>query len=347
MDESSEPRVKTFDKVHWATTTGASLVGSTAGYAVGGLPGALIGGSTGGVVEIAYQLLARWRIPHIKRVLEEAASTADLSTEDLLKRLSSSELHGELAARVLIAAQDAGTEERLRALSRSLANGAIANDAQTLRAEILYARALGDLDAPHVHTLTLFRRTWKELGLSQEDTLPPDGLNYTQLAMCARLGDLLDPALGVLVQHGLLDERNPEGQSFGISRPMGIARVMQRGTFNLTAFGRSLLDRMVVLGHAEENIPMSEPGRKPEVYGCLVCLAPATHRIPRSSPFRQRPDSDDPTRVILNPYPPMPLCDSHLKALGSERLAVGWCEVCGRWGEVNRNSDCGAPFTAL
>jgi hypothetical protein len=154
-------------------------------------------------------------------------------------------------------------------------------------------------------------------------------------------------SVGELVQHGLLDERETEGQSFGISSPMGTPRVMRRGTFNLTGFGRSLLDRMTVLGSVEEDISKTECSAVPDTDACLVCGPPATHHIPRSSAWLERPDPADPTGVILEPSPPMSLCDSHAKSLGSGRLAVGWCEACGRWGEVNRVSGCGASFKAL
>jgi hypothetical protein len=231
----------------------------------------MVGAVAPSFAELAFRQLAAWRIRHVNRVIEDAAAEAQMTPEALIARLMQSELHGELAARILIAAQDAGTEERLRGLSRSLARGALAVDAAEITTELLYARAFADLDAPHIHALSLFSKTSEQLGLSSHDTLPPDGLNFTQLQMCAGLGDTLDPVLGVLLRHGLLDERQAGQSDFG-------AGPVPRGQFRLTEFGRALLDRMELLGRADMGTEMTPDTTRTATDGCLVCGAPTTHQ---------------------------------------------------------------------
>lgn len=321
----------------WLVETGATAGGAALGYAIGGVEGAMVGAVAPSFAELAFRQLASWRVRHVNQVIEDAAAKAQMTPEELIARLMQSELHGELAARILIAAQDAGTTERLRGLSRSLARGALAMDTAEITTELLYARAFADLDAPHIRTLSLFAKTWAQLGLSSDDTLPPDGLNYTQLQGCAGLGDNLDPVLGVLLRHGLLDERQAGLSEFA-------AGPVSRGQIRLTEFGRALLDRMELLGRVDLGMAMARDTTPTATDGCLVCGAAVTHQPIPSRNSIAIADPDDPMRVTYQHLPAMPVCDVHLQSLITGHLAVGWCESCQRWGQASTECQCGKPF---
>jgi hypothetical protein len=325
----------------WLATTGTTVGGALAGAHVGGDQGVMVGAGAGPVAELLFARLTAWRSRHVDRVVRDAAEEVSLTVDELLDRVLVDELRGELAARVLIAAQDAGTEERLRALSRSLAAGAMATEAEGVGVEILYARALADLDSPHVFVLELFGKTWEELGLARDDTFPPDGLAYDQVRQAARLGSALEPVLGVLIRHGLLEEHH--GSQGGFSP---FSREQPRGPLALTEFGRSLLDRMSVIGQAEDqggaesqaDADSANPG------GCLVCGEPATTSAMPSSTHVEVADPEDPSTRRLQALPQMLLCDDHMQSLAAGRLGIGWCVDCERWGQVNTRSPCGSAF---
>jgi hypothetical protein len=321
----------------WLVETEATAGGAALGYAIGGVEGAMVGAVAPNFAGLAFRQLAAWRVRHVNQVIEDAAAEAQMTPEELIARLMQSELHGELAARILIAAQDAGTAERLRGLSRSLAKGALAVDTAEITTELLYARALADLDAPHIRTLSLFAKTWAQLGLSTDDTLPPDGLNYTQLQMCAALGQALDPVLGVLLRHGLLDERQAELSEFA-------AGPVPRGQIRLTEFGRDLIDRRELLGRVDLGIVTVRDTTPTATDGCLVCGAAVTHQPIPSRNSIAIADPDDPTRVTYQHLPRMPVCDVHVQSLITGHLAVGWCESCQRWGQASTECQCGKQY---
>ena len=100
-----------------------SAVSAAAGLHLGGDTGAILSATGGQAVAWLYDRLQMGRRCKVERVFHLAQAEAGLTTEQLLARLLMDDLHGELASRVLIAAQDAGTEAHLRALSRTLASG--------------------------------------------------------------------------------------------------------------------------------------------------------------------------------------------------------------------------------
>jgi hypothetical protein len=347
-------------------SAGVSVGGALAGWKLGGPGGAALAAGVGPALDEAIARVNAFRQHHVEQVVTDAADIAGLEIGELIDRLLEDELRGELAARALLAAQDAGTAERLRALSRSLAAGALASDAEGVAIELLYVRALADLDAPHVYVLTLFSSTWRELGLGDQDTLPPDGLNYGQLQQAAQLGDALDPIVGILLRHGLVDERTaPGGMTF--------QAVLGRGNVRLTSFGRSLLDRMMDIGSADEpgdrdgglntfdveevvevvedqdlriiDLSQDDADGVSAADTCLVCGAPATHHAVPSRPFLHYEDGESPSGAAMMTLPPMPLCDNHVRALAAKKPGLGWCMTCRRWGEAERECPtCGVRF---
>jgi len=66
------------------------------------------------VIPHLFGYVAQRRVRVASRVVEDAAAEVHMTVDELVARLAESDLHGELAAKVLIAAQDSGCEERLR-----------------------------------------------------------------------------------------------------------------------------------------------------------------------------------------------------------------------------------------
>lgn len=321
----------------WAVDTTSAVGAAILGVHVGGDAGAALAAAAGPTIDLFLGQITGWRRRKAERVLADGAIGAAISVEDLCDRLREDPLKGELATRVLLAAQDAGTDDHLRALSRSLATGAVAEEANAVRVEILYTRALADLDSHHIHVLQLFVQTYKELGLGPYTTLPPDGLTVDELARASGVAEILEPVLGALAQHGLLEEtrRGPVMAGAGELGPRA---------FELTAFGRGLLTRMELIGSVEEGIETREAPEAAAADACLVCGDVATHHA-TSRRMLESPDPDDPKRIRLEHLPRMPLCEEHMRALAAQRLAIGWCSTCDRWGEAGRTCRCGTLIT--
>jgi hypothetical protein len=321
--------------------TGMAVAAGLVSAHLGGAPGTVLAAGAIPAVEGFIDFVNNLRARRVNQVVKDAAALVEMTEADLLVRLKKDDVRAELAIQVFTAAQDAGTAERLRALSRSLATGAVAEDSASLSVEILYARAVADLGSPHIYVLSLFEKTWSELGLGDYDTLPPSGLNHGQVIEASSLGVALDPVLGVLVQHGLVEERHGSG---GATLGGGSST---RGQFSLTDFGQSLLERMTVIGAVDTGGSTDDPEPPSETTedACLACGAEATHHLFPSSGFVENPDSPEPGTYV--PLPLMPLCDDHVSALVSDNLAVGWCGVCNRWGEARRESLCSAPYQPI
>lgn len=314
-----------------------TAVTAAAGSYLPGPVGAATTAASAGGIQLFFDRVTQWRTHKAARVIETAAAQAGLTIEELANEVAQSGLRGELAAKVLIAAQDSGCEERLRALSRSLALGLTAEDAGVSR-ELAYVRALADLDSPHVQVLSLFNRTWGELGLAEYDTLPPSGLSLAEIEACTDLDVTLHPVMGVLLRHGLLEEIHVATMATSVREDPPDTRIQPTG------FGAEMLARMQLIGEADASITPQTPPARPNEGGCLVCGGPLTTKPVPSVNLVGTMSPDGSGRVVYANRPMMPLCDKHLEARMRERLAVGWCEKCQRWGEARRISPCGGPY---
>lgn len=325
-----------------SVAVGSALLGTH----VGGDVGAALGAGVAPLLDSFFDMVQRRRLRRSQTVLLGASEASGLTLEELLDRLQSDPLHGELATLVLLAAQDAGTEDRLRALSRGLAVGALSDDEATISTEILYARALADLDSPHFSLLHKFTLTWQDLGLSDQDTLPPDGLTHHQVMIVAELGPTLDPVLAALLNHGLVEERHSQGGGM----TFGGGGTNQRGQIQVTNFGLSLIERMAAIGKADSDAePPEAPMPSPSSGGtvddetCLVC----GQDWDRSGgytvgPWVQRPDSAAPNGQRLVQAP---LCVTHKDAYVARQLGIGWCDDCRTFGEAGiLCNKCGSRF---
>jgi hypothetical protein len=327
-----------------ALNTSVAVSSVFLGAHVGGEFGAALAAGIPTTLSPFIEHMRSLRTRRAELVFIESTRLTGLTIEELIERLESDALRGELATRVLLAAQDAGTEEHLRALCVSLSRGAIGEDSESINAELLYVRATAAIDSSHIMLLDKFTRTFNELHLSEDDTLPPDGLKFWQVAKVSDLGEALNPVLGTLLNHGLLDERQTTGGGglYVNGRPT-------RGRFQITNFGLSLIDRMSAIGSAEfgetqDFIAQSEDRRGIDSLLCLV--APCENLADWSEGFavgpwvsRPDPDSDNGSKLVH-----APLCLKHKGSLMNQRLSVGFCQSCQRLGQSNTRCFCGAAF---
>ena len=129
--------------------------------------------------------------------------------------------------------------------------------------------------------------------------------------------------------------------SFGGSGPP------TRGNFVLTDFGRSLLERMRLIGKAEgghddssaDGDLVATDGVREDDAGCGICYGVVCDTTLVNVRSLETPESVEQKSV--------PLCDTHLKALHGRRLAIGYCFDCARFGEAWTPSPCGAEYSRV
>ena len=94
------------------------------------------------------------RYRHAAETLMYAADASSEPIEELVEKAISDERRHELLARALGVAQDTSLRDKRRALGRALAAG-IAGDDARIDDELLFIRAIADLDEPHIRLLAL------------------------------------------------------------------------------------------------------------------------------------------------------------------------------------------------
>jgi hypothetical protein len=99
-----------------------------------------------------WEKVAERRIRHVEETLVDAAETASMTLEQFLEMAVSDDRSHELLARVVIVAQDTAMRDKRRALGRALAAG-VAGDSARVDEELLFVRAIADLDPPHIRLL--------------------------------------------------------------------------------------------------------------------------------------------------------------------------------------------------
>ena len=98
--------------------------------------------------------LSQRRYRHAAETLMDAADASSEPVEELVEKAVSDERRHELLARALGVAQDTSLRDKRRALGRALAAG-IAGDDARIDDELLFIRAIADLDEPHIRLLAL------------------------------------------------------------------------------------------------------------------------------------------------------------------------------------------------
>lgn len=206
-------------------TAGAGLVGPDVGAAATALAP---------FFEVA---LARFaKATHLRRVnnasgtLQHAIDAQAASAEVFLEKAMGDDRRAELLTRALVIAQDTALRAKRRALGRALAAGVTAGSDAEIDAELLFIRAVADIDMPHILVLRL---------LDTERPLPGEmsgnvfHAGWSPAKIATRISGNLTPVLATLELHGLITS----GQS---STPWQSAQ----SAYQITGAGEQLLSRL-------------------------------------------------------------------------------------------------------
>jgi len=77
---------------------------------------------------------------------------------------------------------------------------------------------------------------------------------------------------------------------------------------------------------------------------CVVCGAAATAVFPTRASVSRLLETG---RYKIEHLPPPDLCDQDVREAAAERLHLGWCESCHRWGPAGDQSPCGDTYMVL
>jgi hypothetical protein len=197
---------------------GASLLGPDAGAAATSLAPAM---------EAA---VGQRRVRHAAEAVAYAAEASGMPADELLEQAVSDDQRHELLARTLGAAQDAALRDKRRALGRALAAGIEGDDAR-IDDELLFIRAVADVDVPHIKLLEI---------LSEDQPLPgqlrgsPFHGGWSLATVAARhpeFGGALPSLVWTLESHGLIQTVRSGTLTSAVA-------------YTITSAGRKLLSRL-------------------------------------------------------------------------------------------------------
>jgi hypothetical protein len=140
--------------------------------------------------------LGRRRVERAAETLTDAAEAAKMPLQEFMDNAVSDDRRQELFARTLTLAQDTALRSKRRALGRALAAGVVGDDAR-IDDELLFIRAVADIDTMHIRLLDLLQQPDGHQGWSYKDVVDAD----PGLAPAARA------LLGTLELHGLVASR--------------------------------------------------------------------------------------------------------------------------------------------
>lgn len=208
-------------------TAGAGLLGPDAGATATALTPAL---ET--VLARVVGSVTRWRAHHAAETLEDAAEAAGEPVELLVQEAVSDERRGELLARTLTIAQDTALRDKRRALGRALAAGIKGDDAK-IDEELLFIRAVADIDTPHIKLLSLMAAQYIPPG-KDSGSVFHSGWSLPKItARAPELGEAVPALLSTLESHGLV-------RAMQSSTPWTAAQA----AYSVTSAGRFLLERL-------------------------------------------------------------------------------------------------------
>jgi hypothetical protein len=184
--------------------------------------------------------LGQRRSRHAAEALEYGADSAGEPLEQFTEKAVANERRQELLARTLTIAQDTALRDKRRALGRALAAGVGGDDAK-IDEELLFIRAIADMDTPHIRLL--FRMASEQIppGTQSGSVLHGDWSLDTLMALDLGLGEAIPALLWTLESHGLVRAAN---------RPATWGDIGTKPPYNVTAAGRTLLDRLKAEGSA-------------------------------------------------------------------------------------------------
>jgi hypothetical protein len=194
----------------------------------GAIPGAFATMIGPAMTAILNSLTKVWRrrAEHAAETLMDAADEAEVPVDEFFSNAVADDRRQELFTRTMTIAQDTSLREKRRALGRALAAGVMGDDDQ-INEELLFIRAVGDIDEVHIRLLNLMTGHvpgapgWSPLKIANTDPVFTNSVRAV---------------LGTLELHGLI------GQSILGTRIQGTTDL---GPFYVLAdAGRRLLGRL-------------------------------------------------------------------------------------------------------
>jgi hypothetical protein len=207
-----------------ALAAGVGLLGPDAGAAATALTPAMEVALT----QVA-AVIGQRRFRHAAETVVDASEASGCSVEELLGQAVSDDRRHELLSRALGVAQDAAVRDKRRALGRALAAGIEGDDAR-IDDEVLFIRAVADVDVPHIKLLKV---------LSEDQPFPgqPSGSVFhggwslaTVAARHPEFGGALPALIWTLESHSLIQTVRSATPTTAVA-------------YTITSDGRRLLDR--------------------------------------------------------------------------------------------------------
>lgn len=191
--------------------------------------------------------LGEHRIRHAAEVIEDAADAAGGPVEQLIEKALADERREELFARTLTIGQDTALREKRRALGRALAAG-IAGDDAKIDEELLFIRAVADIDTPHIRLLAMLANERILPGVESGSVFFGAWSLATMAARDPGLGEAIPVLLATLESHGLVS-------TVQSSTPWQASRA----GYEVTDVGRVLLDRLTAEGSGADEGEREDP----------------------------------------------------------------------------------------
>ena len=204
---------------------GASLLGPDVGAAATALAPAM----EAALARVAGAAGQR-RFRHAAEAVADAAEAAGMPVEKLLEQAVADDQRHELLSRTLGAAQDAALRDKRRALGRALAAGIEGDDAR-VDEELLFIRAVADVDVPHIKLLKVLSKDQPFPGQLSGSPFRGGWSLATVAASHPEFGGALPSLVWTLESHGLI-------QSVRSATPTSAV------AYTVTSAGRKLLNRL-------------------------------------------------------------------------------------------------------
>jgi hypothetical protein len=170
-----------------------------------------------------------------------AAQRAAITVPELSQRLLEVPGGEDLFLKTIRAATDVALDDKLIALSQSLASAVSESSPITFESQLV--GVIADLDVSHFVVLDYLLTSANDLGFSKSDvTDPVKTLNMVQLKMFAPqdIVELAEPLFAGLERHGLVNGLTFSG-GIGGGSPI-------RDQWEITTFGEAVVERMRTIG---------------------------------------------------------------------------------------------------
>jgi len=175
-------------------------------------------------------VVRRRRFRHAAETVVDASEASGCSVEELLGQAVSDDRRHELLSRALGVAQDAALRDKRRALGRALAAGIEGDDAQ-IDDELLFIRAVADVDVPHIKLLKVLSEDQPLKGQLSGSVFHGGWSLATVAARHPEFGGALPALVWTLESHSLIQTVRSATPTTAVA-------------YAITSAGRQLLDRL-------------------------------------------------------------------------------------------------------